>query len=60
MNFVDQAVAAAKSLTWLETLSYLPLLKFSSPFLVLNEYYPDGIGFSALPMKDKRGNGMIT
>ena len=42
---------------WIDTLSYLPLLKFSSPFSVLNEYYPDGIGFSTMSMKNGKPDG---
>eukprot|EP00112_Aurelia_sp_Birch-Aquarium-sp1_P011993 Seg2517.4 transcript_id=Seg2517.4/GoldUCD/mRNA.D3Y31 product="Lysine-specific histone demethylase 1B" protein_id=Seg2517.4/GoldUCD/D3Y31 len=51
-------VSEAKSISWLNTLSYPPLLKFSSPFQELKEYYPDGIGFSALSLHDNKENGV--
>ena len=55
--FCFKDVSEAKSISWLSTLSYSPLLKFSSPFQELKEYYPDGIGFSVLSLHDNKQNG---
>ncbi|XP_065063075.1 lysine-specific histone demethylase 2-like [Rhopilema esculentum] len=55
-----QEAQEAKSIDWLNTLTYLPLLKYSSPFSVLKEYFPDGIGFSALSMSSEKQNGNDT
>eukprot|EP00794_Sanderia_malayensis_P012038 gene12038-13280_t len=56
-NPEDEFISEARSISWLKTMTYLPLLKFNSPFTALKEYYCDGVGFSPASISLEMPNG---